>query len=96
MGWNVIKQIVRNGIRAAAPLARDDALGNLYYNTGSQRIDFELSSRHPDLPLVTEPVWRNAAPTLKRTHRATPEPTLEILRGILKAVRRVHGRVAHV
>ncbi len=57
------------------------ALNNAYYNLEGYGIKFVASPRHADMLLVTGPVTRNMAMSLKRTYEATPEPKLVVAIG---------------
>ena len=57
------------------------ALSNAYYDVERFGIHFVASPRHADMLLVTGPVTRNMAESVRRAYHATPEPKIVVAVG---------------
>ncbi|QQS61337.1 MAG: NADH-quinone oxidoreductase subunit B family protein [Candidatus Moraniibacteriota bacterium] len=57
------------------------ALSNAFYDLERFGIHFVASPRHADMLLVTGPVTRNMAESLRRAYKATPNPKIVVAVG---------------
>jgi len=57
------------------------ALSNAFYDVERFGIHFVASPRHADMLLVTGPITRNMAESVKKAYEATPEPKIVVAVG---------------